>query len=53
MKELGFKAAHLALHWFDMQPNDKRLYPIYEKCLELGVPDRDAAWGRASAFRRA
>ena len=38
VKDLGFKAAHLALHWFGMQPNDKRLYPIYEKCLELGVP---------------
>jgi predicted TIM-barrel fold metal-dependent hydrolase len=38
VKEFGFKAAHLALHWFGMQPNDKRLYPIYEKCLELGVP---------------
>lgn len=36
--ELGFKAAHLALHWFGMQPGDKRLYPIYEKCLELGIP---------------
>lgn len=38
MKDLGFKAAHLALHWFGMQPDDKLLYPIYEKCLELGVP---------------
>ena len=38
VKEYGFKAAHLALHWFDMQPSDKRLYPIYEKCLELGIP---------------
>ncbi len=38
VKELGFKAVHLALHWFDMQPSDKRLYPIYEKCLELGLP---------------
>ena len=38
VKDLGFKAVHLALHWFDMQPGDKRLYPIYEKCLELGVP---------------
>ncbi len=38
VKELGFKAAHLALHWYDMEPADKRLYPIYEKCLELDVP---------------
>ncbi len=38
VKEFGFKAAHLALHWFGLQPNDKRLYPIYEKCLELGIP---------------
>jgi hypothetical protein len=38
VRDLGFKAAHLALHWFDLQPGDKRLYPIYEKCLELDVP---------------
>lgn len=38
VKELGFKAAHLALHWYDMEPGDKRLYPIYEKCLELDIP---------------
>lgn len=36
--EHKFKAAHLALHWFDISPGDKRLYPIYEKCLELDVP---------------
>ncbi len=38
VKELGFKAAHLALHWFGLEPGDKRLYPIYEKCLELDIP---------------
>ncbi len=38
VKDLGFKAAHLALHWYGMEPSDKRLYPIYEKCLELDVP---------------
>jgi uncharacterized protein len=38
VKDLGFKAAHLALHWFDLGPSDKRLYPIYQKCLELDVP---------------
>lgn len=38
INDLGFKAAHLALHWFGMEAGDKRLYPIYEKCLELDVP---------------
>ena len=38
VRELGFKAAHLALHWYGLEPADKRLYPIYEKCLELDVP---------------
>ena len=38
VKNLGFKAAHLALHWFGLEPGDKRLYRIYEKCLELDVP---------------
>ena len=38
VKELGFKGGHLALHWFDVGPADKRLYPVYEKCLDLDVP---------------
>ncbi len=38
VKEFGFKAAHIGLHWFGMSPSDKRLYPIYEKCLELDIP---------------
>lgn len=38
VKELGFKGAHVALHWWGLPPNDKRLYPIYDACLELDVP---------------
>jgi predicted TIM-barrel fold metal-dependent hydrolase len=38
VKELGFKAAHIGLHWFGISPNDKKLYPIYETCLELDIP---------------
>jgi uncharacterized protein len=38
IKELGFKGAHLALHWLGLLPTDKRNYPIYEKCLELNIP---------------
>jgi predicted TIM-barrel fold metal-dependent hydrolase len=38
VQELDFKAAHLGLHWYGMSPSDKRLYPIYETCLELDIP---------------
>jgi uncharacterized protein len=38
VREFGFKAAHIGLHWYDLSPEDKRLYPIYEKCLELDIP---------------
>jgi predicted TIM-barrel fold metal-dependent hydrolase len=38
VKGLGFRGGHLALHWFDMSPGDKRLYPIYEACMDLDVP---------------
>jgi uncharacterized protein len=36
--ELGFVGAHLYPHWFGMEPDDRRLYPFYAKCVELDVP---------------
>ncbi len=36
--ELGFKAVHIYPHWFDIPINDRLYYPIYAKCVELGVP---------------
>lgn len=36
--ELGFVGAHSYPHWFELPPNHARYYPIYAKCVELGVP---------------
>jgi uncharacterized protein len=36
--EYGFKGVHCYPHWFGVQINDPRMYPIYEKCAELDVP---------------
>jgi predicted TIM-barrel fold metal-dependent hydrolase len=36
--ELGFVGAHLYPHWFGLEPDDRRLYPFYAKCVELDVP---------------
>lgn len=36
--ELGFVAAHLYPHWFEAAPDDRKYYPFYAKCVELGVP---------------
>ncbi len=36
--DLGFVGAHLYPHWFGMEPDDRRLYPFYAKCVELDVP---------------
>jgi uncharacterized protein len=36
--ELGFVGAHLYPHWFGMEPDDRRLYPFYAKCIDLDVP---------------
>ena len=36
--ELGFVGAHSYPHWFGLSPDDRRFYPIYWKCIELGVP---------------
>ena len=38
VKAHGFKGAHMYPHWFGIRINDRRMYPIYEKCAELDVP---------------
>jgi predicted TIM-barrel fold metal-dependent hydrolase len=38
VRELGFIGAHTYPHWFELAPNDRRYYPFYAKCCELGVP---------------
>ena len=38
VKELGFIGAHTYPHWFELPPNDRRYYPFYAKCCELGIP---------------
>ncbi len=36
--EMGFVGAHYYPHWFDMAPDDARMYPIYARCVELDIP---------------
>jgi predicted TIM-barrel fold metal-dependent hydrolase len=38
VKGHGFKGAHMYPHWFGIRIDDRRMYPIYEKCVELDVP---------------
>ena len=38
IKELGFVGAHFYPHWFGIEPDDRRVYPFYAKCVELDVP---------------
>ncbi|MBI4233316.1 MAG: amidohydrolase family protein, partial [Chloroflexi bacterium] len=38
VKELGFVGAHLYPHWFRMEPDHRKYYPFYAKCVELDVP---------------
>ena len=38
VKNMGFIGAHLYPHWFDMEPEHRKLYPFYAKCVELCVP---------------
>ena len=37
IRELGFKGVHLYPHWFGIPINDKKYYPIYAKCVEVGA----------------
>ena len=38
VEELGFIGAHSYPHWFELAPDHARYYPVYAKCVELGIP---------------
>jgi len=38
VKEYGFKFAYVHPITFGLSPRDKKLYPLYAKCNELGIP---------------
>jgi len=45
VKEYGFKYAYIHPITFGIAPNDKKLYPLYAKCQELGIPVGVFRWG--------
>lgn len=38
VKQLGFKALRVVPWLWNLPPNDRRYYPLYAECCELGVP---------------
>ena len=38
VRELGFKGLRLLPWLWKLPPNDRRYYPLYAECIELGVP---------------
>src|SRR5258708_2319572 len=38
IKELGFRALRMVPWLWNLPPNDRRYYPLYAECLELGIP---------------
>src|SRR5213078_1382216 len=36
--QLGFKALRVVPWLWDLPPDDRRYYPLYAECVELGVP---------------
>jgi len=38
VKERGFKGVNIQPFAYRVRCNDKRFYPVYEKCTELGIP---------------
>jgi uncharacterized protein len=38
VEELGFKALRVLPWWWKLPPNDRRYYPLYVACIELGIP---------------
>ena len=38
VNELGFKALRIMPWWWGWPPNDRRYYPLYAACVDLGIP---------------
>ncbi|MAF66309.1 MAG: amidohydrolase [Planctomycetes bacterium] len=38
VRELGFKAMRILPWLWEMPPDDRRYYPLYAECVELGIP---------------
>jgi predicted TIM-barrel fold metal-dependent hydrolase len=38
VRELGFKGLRVVPWLWELAPNDRRYYPLYAECVELGVP---------------
>ena len=38
VKEHGFKGVYVHIYGFDIPLHDAKMYPLYAKCVELGVP---------------
>jgi hypothetical protein len=38
VRELGFRALRVVPWLWDLPPDDRRYYPLYAECVELGVP---------------
>ena len=38
VKEYGFKGVYAHTLGWDIRPDDRRMYPCYVKCIELGIP---------------
>ncbi|MBI4296863.1 MAG: amidohydrolase [Chloroflexi bacterium] len=38
VKEYGFKGVYAHTLGWDIRPDDRRMYPCYIKCIELGIP---------------
>ena len=38
IETLGFTGVHVYPHWFGLDINHRRYYPVYSLCAELGVP---------------
>lgn len=38
VKELGFKGVYVHVHGYGIKPTDRRMYPLYAKCVELDIP---------------
>ena len=38
VRDLGFKALRIVPWLWDLPPNNRRYYPLYAECIELGIP---------------
>jgi hypothetical protein len=52
VRNYGFKGVYVHIYGFDISLDDRKMYPLYAKCVELDIPVDDCVWWGTRIRRR-